>query len=253
MKSFHGGVPAAWAKPGKPLGWYVAQYDGEIAAVDAEVGKLLAALDASAVKERTLVVVTSDHGESLGEHDYYFDHGENLFDPSQRVPLLIAGPPVKPGTRSDALASTLDVVPTILDALKVSYPPDLAGTSLLAAARGEAGPSRARLLGQNDRQLLGAWDRRLKIVARPLASGETAYALYDRERDPGETRNVAREMAERMRVERRELELARDRLDTQSARTRRIVEGQSGQQKEQFSEAACEQLKAMGYVQQGCS
>ena len=44
------------------------------------------------VRDRTLVVVTSDHGESLGEHDYYFDHGEDLFDPSLRIPLLVAGP-----------------------------------------------------------------------------------------------------------------------------------------------------------------
>ena len=47
---------------------------------------------ASPVRDRTLVVLSSDHGESLGEHDYFFDHGENLFDPSMRIPLLVAGP-----------------------------------------------------------------------------------------------------------------------------------------------------------------
>ncbi len=64
------------------LGYYVAQYDGEIAAVDEEVGRVLAALKESvAMARRTVVILTSDHGESLGEHDYYFDHGEDLFDP----------------------------------------------------------------------------------------------------------------------------------------------------------------------------
>ena len=147
VAGFHGGVPRQWAHEGRRLGWYVAQYDGEIAAVDAEVGRVLQALAASPVKDQTLVVLSSDHGESLGEHDYFFDHGENLFDPSMRVPLLVAGPGIEAGRRSQALATTLDLVPTLLDALKVSYPPDLAGVSLLGAARGEAVAGRARLAG----------------------------------------------------------------------------------------------------------
>lgn len=253
VREFHGGVHAKWARPGKRLGWYVAQYDGEIATVDAEVGKVLDALDASAVRETTLVVVTSDHGESLGEHDYYFDHGHNLFDPSQRVPLLIAGPSVAAGTRSDTLASTLDLLPTVLDALKISYPPDLAGESLLRATRGGPGPERARLLGQNDRQLLGSWDRRLKIVATPLQDGSTRYGLFDRQSDPKEARDLSRSQPELLRVERRNLELVRDRLDAQAVRTRRQVEGHSGQEREEFSPGACERLQAMGYIQQGCS
>ena len=105
VSAFHGGIPKRWAVPGqRRLGYYVAQYDGEIATVDAEVGKVLQALSAG-LRERTVVVLTSDHGESLGEHDYYFDHGEDLFDPSLRVPLLVSLPGAPPG-RSEALAST---------------------------------------------------------------------------------------------------------------------------------------------------
>jgi arylsulfatase A-like enzyme len=250
VDGFHGGVPRPWSVPGKGLGWYVAQYDGEIAAVDAEVGKLLEALDGSAVRDRTLVVIASDHGESLGEHGFYFDHGENLFDPSMRIPLLVAGPGVAPGQRTDVLATTLDLVPTVLDAVKVSYPPDLAGESLLPAARGERRPDRPRLHGQNDRNLLGAWDRRFKIVATPSDEG-ARHALYDRATDPGETRDATRANPERAREERRELELFRERIDAWMVRTRRLLEGQSGE--ERLSAEACEKLKAMGYVQQGCS
>ena len=246
---FHGGVPRQWARAGRTLGWYVAQYDGEIAAVDAEVGRVLQALDASSVGDRTLVLLGSDHGESLGEHDYFFDHGENLFDPSMRIPLLLAGPGIEAGRRSDALATTLDLVPTLLDALKVSYPPDLAGLSLLGAARGEPVPGRVRLPGQNDRNLLGAWGVRFKIVATPSESG-TRYALFDRTKDPGETRDASGTLEEAMREERRELELFRERIDAQLARTRRLLEGRSGE--ERLSAVACENLKAMGYVQQGC-
>jgi arylsulfatase A-like enzyme len=250
VDGFHDGVPKQWAVPGKTLGWYVAQYDGEIAAVDAEVGRLVEALDASAVRDRTLVVVTSDHGESLGEHGYYFDHGEDLFDPSMRIPLIVAGPGVKAGARAGVLATTLDLVPTLLDAVKVSYPPDLAGDSLLPATRGEGRPERRRLQGQNDRNLLGAWDRRFKVVATPSDAG-ARYALYDRESDPGETRDASGAQPDRARQERRELELFRERIDAQLVKTRRLLEGQSGE--ERLTPEACERLKAMGYVQQGCS
>jgi arylsulfatase A-like enzyme len=157
---------------------------------------------------------------------------------------------VKPGLRTDVLATTLDLVPTVLDAVKVSYPPDLAGESLMPAARGERRPDRPRLQGQNDRNLLGAWDRRYKIVAVPSDEG-ARYALYDRASDPGETRDVTRESAQRAREERRELELFRERIDAWMVRTRRLLEGRSGE--EHLSAEACEKLKAMGYVQQGCS
>jgi len=249
VNGFHGGVAKQWAKAGRSLGYYVAQYDGEIAAVDAEIGQVLEALERSAVKDRTLVLLASDHGESLGEHDYYFDHGENLFDPSLRVPLIVAGPGIPAGRRSGELASTLDIVPTLLDALKVSYPPDLAGASLLGATRGQA-LERKRLPGQNDRNLLAAWDRRYKLVATPTATG-SSYALYDRAKDKGETRDASSAEPDVLREERRELELFRERIDAQLVRTRRLLEGRSGV--ESLSAEACERLKALGYIVPGCS
>jgi arylsulfatase A-like enzyme len=248
VSGFHGGVPKQWAKGARSLGFYLAQYDGEIAAVDAEVGHVLEALDHSAVRDQTLVLLTSDHGESLGEHDYFFDHGENLFDPSLRIPLVMAGPGIERGRRSVELASTLDILPTVLDAVKVSYPPDLAGLSLLGAARGET-LARDRLPGQNDRNLLAAWDRRFKLVATPNESG-SSYALYDRELDPLETRDVGPQNAEQLREERRELELFRERIDAQLVRTRRLLEGRP--EGEALSAEACERLKALGYVVPGC-
>ncbi len=246
----HGGIPKSWAVAGQErLGYYVAQYDGEIATVDQEVGWVLDALAASAVKDRTLVMLASDHGESLGEHDYFFDHGENLFDPSLRIPLVVAGPGVKAGHRSGVLASTLDLMPTVLDAVKVSYPPDLAGESVWPSAQGGSRPNRPRLQAQNDRNLIGVWDRQFKIVATPEGD-RASYALFDRTADPGETRDQSKARPDDLRVQKRELELYRQRVDGEWARTRRLVEGQSGEPR--LSREACEKLMAMGYVQQGC-
>jgi arylsulfatase A-like enzyme len=249
VDGFNGGVTQQWAVPGRGLGFYVAQYDGEIAVTDSEIGKVLAALEGSGVGAQTLVIVTSDHGESLGEHNYFFDHGQNLYDPSMRIPLVMAGPGLAAGGRSGVLATTLDLVPTVLDAVKVSYPSGLDGRSLLGAASGGGGPERSRLFGQNDRHHLGSWDDRFKIVATPSGKGAD-YALYDRQRDPKEMQDVGPQMPDELRGQREELERFRTRIDAQAARTRRLLEGRSGE--EHLSPEACEKLKAMGYIQQSC-
>jgi arylsulfatase A-like enzyme len=246
VESFHGGIPRQWQVPGKDrLAWYVAQYDGEIAAVDAEIGRVLEALQASDARGRTLVIVTSDHGESLGEHGYFFDHGEDLFDPCLRIPLIVAAPGATEARRTDTLASTLDLFPTILDAVKVSWPPDLAGRSLLDAVHGSPRGQAARLFAQNERNLSASWDRRFKIVASP-GEGGARYAFFDRERDRGETRDLAPASPSEMRESRRELELFLERGDREWTLTRRRVEGAPGEGP--MSREACEKLRALGYV-----
>lgn len=251
VNGYHDGIPKQWAVAGESqLGYYIAQYDGEIATVDQEVGKVLDGLQASGLVERTVVMLTSDHGESLGEHGYYFDHGEDLFDPSLRIPLLLAVPGVPPGVRSPVLASTLDLVPTLLDAVKVSYPPDLAGASLLAVLPGGGGgASRERLFARNDRNLSATWDARLKVVAVP-GEKATRYALYDRVEDPGETRDLAARRPEVLRLPLRELELFLERADREWTHTRRLAGEAPADTK--VGPETCEAMKALGYVIAGC-
>jgi arylsulfatase A-like enzyme len=251
VAAFHGGIPRQWAVAGqRRLGYYVAQYDGEIATVDAEVGKVLEALRGSPSWERTLVVVTSDHGESLGEHGYYFDHGEDLFDPGLRVPLLLRLPGGPAGARRDVLASTLDIVPTVLDALKVSYPPDLAGASLLAAAGGGPPPPRDRLFARNDRSLSAGFDRRFKTVAVPADDGPPLWALYDRQADPAETKDASARQPQEARRWRRELELYQERSDREREKARALA-GEAPPAAP-LSPEACANLKALGYADARC-
>jgi arylsulfatase A-like enzyme len=250
VKGYKAGVHEQLAVTGQgKLGYYVAQYDGEIAAVDEHVGRVLDALAEQGRLARTVVAVTSDHGESLGEHDYYFDHGENLFEPSLRIPLLLAAPGVKP-QRSDALASTLDLLPTLLDAVKVSYPPELAGRSLLPGLIGGKAQPPERLFAQNDYNLRASFDERLKLVATPVGDKDQ-WGLYDRQRDPGETRNVRQQRLDDFRVERRELDLYFELMEREWVATRRLVIGKPGEGK--MTPEACEQLKALGYAGAGCS
>jgi arylsulfatase A-like enzyme len=246
VQEFRGGIPKQWAVAGRDrLGYYVAQYDGEIALVDQEVGKVLDALAGSPHGAKTLVILTSDHGESLGEHDYYFDHGQDVHEPSMAIPLVMALPGAPAGVRAAGLASTLDLVPTVLDAVKVSYPPDLAGASLLRAVKGGAAAGPPRLFGANERNHAATWDERYRLIGVP---GDTAvaYALFDRAVDPGETRDVSRARTEVLREARRELELFQERSDRAWARTRPLLEGKAGEPP--MGDNACEILRSLGYV-----
>jgi arylsulfatase A-like enzyme len=247
VRGFFGGIPEPWAVKGQDrLGYYVAQYDGEIAAVDHELGRVFEALRASRHWGRTLVIVSSDHGESLGEHDYYFDHGADLFDPSLRIPLVVVAPGSPGGRRSQGLVSTLDLLPTVLDAVKVSYTPDLAGKSVLPALAGGELADRPRLFAQNDMNLTAAFDRRFKLVAQPVRD-KRRLDLFDRQADPAETRNISREQPDTLRVQLRELELFADRAEREWSRTRPLTEGKPEGERP-MSIDACEQLRALQYV-----
>jgi arylsulfatase A-like enzyme len=251
VPDFHGGIPRRWAVRGQDrLGYYVAQYDGEVAAVDQEVGRLVDALRASAAGKKTVTVLTSDHGESLGEHDYYFDHGEDLFEPSLAVPLIAVVPGGKAGVRSRVFASTLDVVPTILDAVKVSYPPELAGISLLGEMTGKTSPGRERMFAQNDRNLVATWDHRFKIVGTPTDDG-MRYVLYDRASDPAEMRDVGKARPDDLKAQRRVLEMFMEAGEREWAQTRRLLGTAPTGMK--LSPEACAKLGGLGYVVAECS
>lgn len=102
----------------------IAAYDGAIAYLDAELGKLFAELERRGILDRTLVIVTSDHGEEFGEHDVFF-HGHTLYRQVLHVPLILLGLPSLPGGRRIAgTASLRDLPSTVLQLLQVqgSFP-----------------------------------------------------------------------------------------------------------------------------------
>lgn len=115
-------------------------YDGEIAFVDHEFGRLLARLEELGLSSRTLVAVLADHGEGLGEH-LEQQHGHLIYDTTVRIPLILAGPFIPhSGHRVDDVAvGTIDVMPTLLSLLGVEAPSNLDGLDLLTA---EVGPER---------------------------------------------------------------------------------------------------------------
>jgi len=114
-------------------------YDGEIHCADKYLGWILAELGRLGMMDRTMVIVTADHGEHFGEHGLV-EHGNSLYEELVRVPLIIFAPGCKPG-RCGQLVSLIDVVPTILDFLELPAQ-QLSGCSLMPALQGGRPPQR---------------------------------------------------------------------------------------------------------------
>ncbi len=110
-------------------------YDGEVAYVDSALAPLLGYLRESGLFDETVVVLTADHGESLGEHGEN-THGYLAYNSTLWVPLIICVPGMKP-VRTEFKVSHIDIFPTVCDTLGVKKPKGLAGTSLLPALAGK--------------------------------------------------------------------------------------------------------------------
>ena len=149
---------------------------------------------------RTLVVVTSDHGEALGEHGEDV-HGYFVYESTLRVPLVLRGPGVTPGTRFTGVARTVDLFPTIVEIAGLAARPPSSGRSFAPALRGGAvsdEPSFAEslvpLLHYGWSDLRAVRDGRWKYILAPRPE------LYDLDRDPGELRNLVEGEPDRARA-----------------------------------------------------
>ena len=139
----------------KDLEQLVGLYDGEIAFVDAEVGKVVDKLRALGIYDKTLTMISSDHGEELYEHDAYIGHDASPYDHALRVPLIVRLPNVVPAGKVDAtLVQHLGIAPTILDIVGVPVPAEFVGKSLVPVFKGETVDYGASIAEIRDRMLM---------------------------------------------------------------------------------------------------
>lgn len=178
-----------WTSGVTDLDYVIAQYDGEIAFLDRQVGRLLDTLDAPALREQTLVVVLSDHGEAFGEGGLSFDH-HTLHDAVTRCALLMRLPGVLPtGTVITGLASSMDVAPTILDLLGLPAiaPALMAGRSLRPLLLNDRTVREDAPLGEASRQVShGIVTPEWRLI-EPITRHESGQPIPDfrgRPRDP---------------------------------------------------------------------
>ncbi|MBL8842782.1 MAG: sulfatase [Planctomycetes bacterium] len=197
-----GQIPAYAYLEGKDrLRDYVAAYDGEIRYLDHQLGLLFDWLRAEGDLERTIVVITADHGESLGEHDYFFEHGRFPYDDCQRVPLIIHHPewPVR---TVDAPVALMDLAPTLLELLGLQPGWQFEGHSLRSWLDAGAPSDAARPVfsesGYSTAFEVSLHHGRFKLIrigSKYIAGQLTnrPYELYDIEADPGELVDVSAE------------------------------------------------------------
>lgn len=177
-------------------GWTKAQwryyrwsYFRHIEMVDAEIGRVLRAIDECGYADNTLVIFTSDHGEGMGHHQNV--RKSIPYDEACRVPFLISLPKRIPGDRVDkeTLVSGVDIVPTICDYVGIEAPPNMRGVSLRAALEGKDNNPRECVFAEmpsNRARMVRS--RRFKYVSY---YEDDTDMLFDMKADPGETKNLA--------------------------------------------------------------
>jgi arylsulfatase A-like enzyme/Flp pilus assembly protein TadD len=165
-------------------------YSGEVAYVDAELGRLLDDLRTSGRNDRTLIVVTADHGESLGEHGE-LTHGYFAYNSTLHVPLIIAGPGIGSSRIRDPVGH-VDLFPTICESLGIKIPTGLEGRSLISAMAGRLQPPRPLYFeamesyySKGTAPLRGMIDSGKKFFESPIPE------LYDLVSDFGEASDLA--------------------------------------------------------------
>lgn len=156
--------------------------------MDAQVGRVLAALDRLRLWDRTVVIFLGDHGYHLGERDWW--NKNTLFERSCRAPLLIAAPGLKPGV-ARGLVEFVDLYPTVAELCGLAPPPRLAGQSLAPLLRNPAAPGKPAAFTLVTRGANQRGDSIRTERWRYTRWSDGTAELYDHAADPGETRNVA--------------------------------------------------------------
>ena len=170
--------------------------------VDAEIGKVLAALHQAGLEDNTLIVFTADHGECAGAHG--FNQKTVLYDESARVPLILAFKGRTSGATTDRLVNTgVDLLPTMLEFAGLEVPKKLPGRSLMPLVLGKPVTGwRDHLVVENDMSQAGELDGLTpRMEGRMVRTERFKYCLYSRGRqreslvdmqaDPGEMTNLA--------------------------------------------------------------
>ena len=214
-------------------------YDGEIAFADAQVGRLLRFLKEKGLYQSTLIVLSGDHGESLGEHGEK-THGFFIYNATLQVPLIFRLPQGKLTKQISAQVSLTDIMPTVLQILKVDTPSQVQGRNLLPLMDGKKSNESGSLYAEtflprlhfNWSELRGVETGNYHFIDAPKPE------LYDLSKDPGETQNLfpqKKAVGEEMQAK-------------LAALIREYSAGQEMAQKTGLDPALMERLKSLGYA-----
>jgi len=231
-----------WLAGVTDLEFPIKQYAAGVSYVDNHVGQVLAKLKERGEYDDTLVVLVSDHGEHLTEHDMYFTHKEP-YQETIHVPLIIKLPRgVAHGRVIETPVSTLDILPTVFETCGLEVPGDLDGRSLLNLMRGQDDGtsllvSERGAADDDFTKTLTEWPWKLMFAKK---HGRADYRLFHLEDDPGEIHDVSgrhRDVFERLR----------GRLWTLHDPESPLLEVSGEERPAELDQADEEKLRALGY------
>ncbi len=257
------------------LDFYISQYDAEIRYVDYHLQYAMASLQRMGLLENTLVVVLSDHGESMVEHNTYMSHGHNAHNTQALVPLIFRHQALPRGVVIADKVELVDLLPTLLTLLGVPYDAgEMEGRNRVplilggAGGAGAGGETFAYTEGKYNYSYshLAVWGERWKLILTPLKMAYplnrivdqrvrfwlggpvensfrtkiAKFELYDMQADPGETNNLAGTGLEAEETERQRLLRW---LDSHPLQMRQQV-----LTKDELHSDVADQLRALGYV-----
>ncbi len=164
-----------------------AAYYASVSFMDAQVGKILAALDRLKLRDNTIVVFTADHGYHMGEHDFW--QKMSLHEESVRIPIVISGPGIKPG-KTKSLAQQIDIYPTLAELGGLEIPKHVQGKSLLPIIKDRSAKVHDEILCFRKKK-----DKLIRTEKYALLTygGTDEVELYDMQNDPRQYKNIARD------------------------------------------------------------
>ena len=171
----------------------IALYYGMVSEMDAQVGRILEALEKSGLKENTLIVFAGDNGLAVGQHGLLGK--QNLYEHSIRVPMIVAGPGVPVNKKTDGFTYLSDITPTIMDYLQVQKPSSVEGRSLVPVIRDPSKKVRSSIYN-----VYGHWSRSIKtedgfkMIVYNVDGIETTQ-LFNLKNDPMEIQDLSKDPA----------------------------------------------------------
>ena len=221
----------------------LALYDGEVLDVDRWVGAIWDEIEAQGLADRTLLVITADHGDEFGEHGDY-GHGHTVYQELDWVPLIVVGPQVAtPGRVIETPVPLLDIMPTLLDVAGAPMPEPIRGQSILPVLQG-AEPTLRPIYTESPARRSSYDDKALRLGDYKLVYNVKLdrTELYDLRSDPGEQLDLSAAEPERAAAMRANL-----RAWTTSALETWASLPQAGRGAEELDEAMEDALRQIGY------
>ena len=213
-------------------------YDAGVAWEVQQFGRITSYLEERGLKSETLVVVAGDHGEGLNEHQED-EHGMLVYETTLRVPFVFAGPEeyCRAGIRVPPAVSLVDLMPTMLEMLRIPAPDHLSGRSLLPAFKGQPLEDRDCYAEAETPFVLNGWSPLQTVISgRWKYIQSTRPELYNLEADPGELSDLAGPDSE-------ECDQLRGRLESLQKSMRIATAG-----KVNLSDKDLENLRTLGYI-----